>query len=113
MTLQERCQAAEAKLEAISSQLLDCRPETLEQCEADLHEIAAVLRDTLDSGAQPALADRGGLLSLRHKGALLGLQVQHAANLCQGLGQLRMSEGYTDQGRPVLPPSAPQASYEV
>jgi hypothetical protein len=71
------------------------------------------LRDTLDSGARRTFSDRGTLLSLRHKNALVGLQVQHAKNLCQGWAQLQMSEGYTDQGRPLLPPSAPQASYEV
>jgi hypothetical protein len=41
------------------------------------------------------------------------LQVQQAANLCQGWAQLRLSSGYTNQGTPVLPLSAPQVSYEV
>jgi len=52
-------------------------------------------------------------LGLRKRSALLGLQVQQAVNLCRGWAQLCLSEGYTNQGMPVLPPSAPQTSYEV
>lgn len=113
MTLQERCHAAEAKLDAISIALLDCQPETLERCEAELHEIAGLLDCTLDPSARPAPADREGLIRLRQRGRLVGFQAQHAANLCQGWAQLQLSEGYTDQGRPVLPPSEPQTSFEV
>ena len=112
MTLQERCQAAEAKLEAISNALLDCHPETLERSEVELHEIAALLDCTLDPTARPVPSDRVRLMRLRQRGQLLGFQAQHAANLCQGWAQLQRSEGYTDQGRPVLPASVPQASYE-
>ena len=112
MTLQERCQAAEAKLEAISNALLDCQPETLERCETELHEIAGLLDCTLGILTRPVPADRAGLMRLRQRGQLLGFQAQHAANLCQGWAQLQLSEGYTDQGRPVLPASAPQTSYE-
>ena len=43
MTIQERCKTAEAKLEEISTALLDYRPETLEACEAELQEIAGLL----------------------------------------------------------------------
>ena len=42
MTIQERCKTAEAKLEEISSALLDYRPETLDRCEAELHDIAGL-----------------------------------------------------------------------
>jgi hypothetical protein len=52
-------------------------------------------------------------MALRQRAALLGLQVQQAANLCRGWAQLQLSEGYSSQGTPLLPPSAPQASYEV
>jgi hypothetical protein len=112
MTLQERCQAAEAKLADISIALLDCRPETLERCEAGLHEIAGLLDLTLDPASRPAPSDREGLIRLRQRSQMLGFQAQHAANLCQGWAQLQLSEGYTDQGRPVLPPSTPLTSYE-
>jgi hypothetical protein len=114
MTIQERCKTAEAKLEEISTALLDYRPETLDRCEAELHEIAGLLDcESLELSERPVPSDRPALLGLRKRSALLGLQIQQAANLCQGWAQLRLSEGYTNQGRPVLPPSAPQASYEV
>jgi hypothetical protein len=114
MTLQERCKTAEAKLGQISTALLDYRPETLDNCEAELRELSGLLDpESLESSAQPIASDRPALLGLRKRALLLGLQVQQAANLCQGWAQLRLSEGYTNQGRPVLPPSAPQTSYEV
>jgi len=114
MTIQERCKTAEAKLEEISTALLDYRPETLDACEAELQEIAGLLScETLEPSERPVASDRPVLMSLRKRSALLGLQIQQAANLCLGWAQLRVSEGYTNQGRPVLPPSAPQTSYEV
>lgn len=114
MTIQERCKTAETRLEEISTALLDYRPETLERCETELEEIAASLQaGSLEQSEHPVAGDRGALLRLRKRAALLGLQVQQAANLCRGWAQLQLSEGYTSQGRPVLPPSAPQASYEV
>lgn len=114
MTIQERCKTAEAKLEEISTALLDYRPETLDRCEAELHDIALWLDcESLESSERPVPADHHALLGVRKRSALLGLQIQQAANLCQGWAQLRLSEGYTNQGQPVLPPSAPQASYEV
>lgn len=114
MTIQERCKTAEAKLEEISSDLLDYRPETLDRCEAELHDIAGLLEcESLDPSERPVPADHPALLGVRKRSALLGLQIQQAANLCRGWAQLRLSEGYTNQGQPVLPPSAPQASYEV
>jgi len=114
MTLQERCQAGEAKLEQVSTALLDPRPEILERCEADLHEVIALL-EREPASPQPADhgADRNRLLRLRSRIRLLAIQAQHATNLCQGWAQLQRSEGYTHQGTPVLPPSEPRASYEV
>lgn len=113
MTLKERCQAGETKLEQISNALLDPRPEILDHCEAELQEVIAMLSESVDSPARPVSFDRRQLLCLRHRVRLLGLQVQNAVNLCQGWTQLGLSQGYTDQGRPALPPSEPQASYEV
>ena len=114
MTIQERCKTAEAKLEEISTALLDYRPETLEACEAELQEIAALLdSETLEPSERPVASDQPALMSLRKRSAFLGLQVQQAVNLCRGWAQLRLSEGYTNQGMPALPPSAPQTSYEV
>ena len=119
MTLQERCQAGEAKLEQISNALLDPRPEILEHCEAELQEVIAILGDRADSSPRsavsdpPVVSDRNDLLRLRRRIRLLALQVHNAINLCHGWIQMGSSEGYTDQGRLALPPSEPQASFEV
>ena len=120
MTLKQRCRAGEAKLEQLSNALLDPRPEILEYCEAELQEVIAMLTgEPADSVAAPAVsdgprpADRNDLLRLRHRTRLLGMQVQNAVNLCQGWIQLDLSQGYTEQGRPAVPPSEPAASFEV
>jgi hypothetical protein len=126
MTLKQRCQAGEAKLEQVSNALLDPRPEILEYCEAELQEVVAILTgEPADSVAAPAVsdgprpadradrADRNDLLRLRHRTRLLGLQVQNAVNLCQGWIQMDLSQGYTEQGRPAVPLSEPAASFEV
>ena len=126
MTLKERCQAGEAKLEQISNALLDPRPEILDHCEAELQEVVTLLQgEPADASAGPAVSsrpvasdrpdasDRSDLLRLRYRIRLLGLQVQSAINLCQGWAQLGLSQGYTDQGTPATPPSEPLASYEV
>src|ERR1700759_4208114 len=103
MTLQERCQAGEAKLEQVSNALLDPRPEILDLCEANLREVIAILGgETADSIARPVSSDRTELLRLRHRVRMLALQVQNAVNLCQGWTQLGLSQGYTDQGRPAM-----------
>jgi len=113
MTLKERCQAGEAKLERVSHALLDPRPEILDHCEAELQEVIAILDEPANASARPAISDRNELLRLRGRIRLVTLQVQNALNLCQGWTQLDLSQGYTDQGLPVLPPMEPQASFEV
>ena len=113
MTLKERCQAGEAKLDQVSNALLDPRPEILDHCEAKLREVIAMLSESADSPARPVSSDRGQLLHLRNRVRLLALQAQNAVNLFQGWTQLGLSQGYTDQGRPALPPSEPVTSYEV
>jgi hypothetical protein len=110
MTLKERCQAGEAKLEQVSNGLLDPRPEILNHCEGELQEVIEMLSVSSD---RPVASDKNDLLRLRIRIRLLGLQVQSAVNLCQGWAQLGLSQGYTDEGRPALPPAEPQASYEV
>jgi hypothetical protein len=118
MTLKERCQAGEAKLERISKALLDPRPEILDHCEAELREVIAILSEPANSSARspisdrPMASDRNDLLRLRRRIRLVALQVQNAINLCQGWIQLGLSQGYTDQGRPALPLTEPQASFE-
>ena len=119
MTLKERCQAGEAKLEQVSNALLDPRPEILDHCEAELQEVIGMLSESVDSALrpvgfdQPVASDKNDLLRFRVRLRLLGMQVQSAVNLCQGWTQLGLSQGYTDQGRPALPPSEPLASFEV
>jgi hypothetical protein len=120
MTLKERCQAGEAKLEQVSNALLDPRPEILDHCEAQLQEVIAILEgEPADPPASPAIIDRSvasdknDALRLKRRIRLLALQVQNAENLCQGWAQLGLSQGYTDQGRPALPPGEPLASFEA
>ena len=112
MTLQERCQAGEAKLEQVSAALLHPSPEIIESCEAELQEVIAMLGEPANSSARFPISDRNELLRLRHRSRLVALQVHNAINLCQGWLQLGLSEGYTDQGRPALPPTEPHASFE-
>lgn len=111
MTLKERCQAGEAKLEQVSNALLDPRPEILDSCEAHLQEVIGLLQDEAGPHGEPV--DPTDLLRLRHGVRLLALQVQQATNLCLGWAQLGLSQGYTDQGIPALPASEPRSSYEV
>ena len=111
MTLQERCLAGEAKVAQVSTALLDPRPEVLDRCETDLQEIIGLLEP--DSAKDASPINKDDLLRLRYKVRLLSMQVQQATNLCQGLAQLGLSDGYTDEGRPALPFSEPRSSYEV
>ena len=113
MTLKQRCQAGEAKLDQVSAALLKPGPEVLERCEADLEEIIALLESDAATLPVDPPSDKADLLRLRNRIRLLALQTQQATNLCQGWAQLRLAEGYTDQGQPALPTSEPQASYEV
>lgn len=109
MTLTERCQAGEAKLDAVSRALADPRPEILDDCEGELREVI----ELLESAESCVPANRAELTRLRKKVRLLGMQTQNALNLCQGWTQLGLTHGYTDQGTPVLPLSEPQTSYEA
>ena len=114
MTLTERCQAGEAKLEQVSTALLDPRPEILDQCETDLQEVIGLLDcGPPDPSESHRRTGRNDLLRLRKRIRLLALQVQHATNLCQGWAQLHVSQGYTAQGTPALPAGESRSSYEV
>jgi hypothetical protein len=115
MTLKERCQAGEAKLQEVSTALLDPRPETLNRCEAELQDLIGLLEGyaMLEKEPRNSSGLKSDLLGLRHTLRLLALQVQNATNLCQGWAQLSLSQGYTDQGKPALQLSQPQSSYEV
>ena len=109
MTLTERCQAGEAKLDAVSRALADPRPEILDYCERELRDVI----ELLESAKAWVPANRAELKRLSKKARLLGMQTQNALNLCQGWIQLGLAQGYTDRGTPVLPLSEPQTSYEA
>jgi hypothetical protein len=93
MTLKERCQAGEAKLEQISAGLLDPRPEILDLCETELQEVVTLLESELTDASSDRAQHRTDLQRLRQRARLLGLQAQQATNLCQVLAQLGLSEG--------------------
>jgi hypothetical protein len=110
--------AGEAKLEKVSTALLDPRPGTLERCEADLHELIAQLQSESEQMSARSVdyacpEDRTAILRLRYRNRLLALQVQNSVNLFQGWVQLGLSQGYTERGTPELPPSDSFTSYEV
>src|SRR5690349_6164723 len=112
MTLKERCHAGEAKLEQVSAALLNPRIEVLDSCESDLLEVIGLLEG--ESGNSEQLIEgKQDLVRLLHRTRMLSLQVQQAANLCQGWAQLCLSHGYTEQGRPAVLLSEPRSSYEV
>ena len=67
MTLQEHCQAGEAKLNQVSTALLDPRPEILEACEIQLQEVIELLESAASGSSAGVSADRENLLSLRHR----------------------------------------------
>mgnify|MGYP001795767389 CR=1 FL=1 len=95
MTIKERCKTAEAKLEEISTALLDYRPETLAACAAGLEGIARLLSsETLEPSERPVASDRPAPLGFRKGSALLGLSVRTAVDLCRGAGLFRLSGGY-------------------
>ena len=67
MTLKQRCQAGEAKLDQVSAALLDPRPEVLDRCEADLEEIIAMLETGDAESIVGPSADKADLLRLRNR----------------------------------------------
>ncbi len=113
MTFAEYCHTSQEKLDAVSRALPDPRPEILEYCEAELQDVIALLETAKSSVPLERRGKRGELMRLRHEVRVLAMQAQNAVNLCQGWTQLSFSQGYTDQGTPVLPLSQPQTSYEV
>jgi hypothetical protein len=111
MTLQERCQTAEARLRALSGTLLEPGPQALDRCEAELKDVIELL--AAYRNPRPGASDRAGLVALRAAARSMAVQVRQAANMCDGLVQLHWSTGYTEQGRPALLEGEPQTSYEA
>ena len=113
MTLEEDYRSSETKLDAVSKALLDPRPEILDYCESQLQEVIELLESANSRSGNATGETRSALIQLRRKVRLVAMQTQNAVNLCQGWSQLGLSQGYTEQGKPVLPLTEPQASYEV
>jgi hypothetical protein len=114
VTLQEVCLDAEARIRRIQATLIDPQPELLDRCQVELEEVIELLQPRVtELLAAPTDSDRAALRRLRQSVGQLGAQVVHAANLCQGWAQLRLSTGYTAQGRPALTLESSKASFEV
>ena len=113
MTPNEKYQSSESNLDAVSKALLDPRPEILEYCEEQLQEVIDTLESAEAASITSGAESRAALIRLRQKARLLGMQTQNAIHLCQGWTQLGLSQGYTEQGKLVLPLTEPQTSYEV
>jgi hypothetical protein len=114
VTLQEVCLEAEARIRLIQRTLLDPQPELLDRCRMELGEVIELLEPRVtELLAAPNESDRAALERLRQAVAQIGTRVDQAANLCQGWAQLRLSTGYTAQGRPALPIESPKASFEA
>ncbi len=114
MTLQEVCLEAEARIRRIQETLIHPQPELLDRCEAELRDVIDLLEPRLaEKPTAPNGSNRMALIRLRRTIAQLGSQVAHASNLCQGWAQLRLSTGYTAQGRPALTIDPPKATFEI
>ena len=116
MSLEERCGQLEARLQAIQSSLCPPHPDQWERCEAELRDVICSLADcTVDrqSTVEYRVRAKMALLQLKRATHRLKAQLEHGLNLCQGLAQLRMGAGYTEQGRPVLAGAETGASYEA
>ena len=114
MTLQEVCLEAEARIRRIQETLIDPQTELLDRCESALRDVIDLLEPRLtEMPAGPNGPDRAALSQLRRTVAQLASQVALAANLCQGWAQLRLSTGYTAQGRPALTIEGSKATFEI
>jgi hypothetical protein len=112
-SIDDACLLAEAKLLEVRKMLLDPRPEAVDRCQSELHEVVTVLEQLISGGALPS--DPGvstALLGIRRLAQALKLQIGYASNLCFGWIQLRLGTGYTAQGLPVLIAGEPGSSYE-
>ncbi|HEY4361267.1 MAG TPA: hypothetical protein VGN17_09870 [Bryobacteraceae bacterium] len=108
----ESCLAAEAKVSRAQQTLAeDARPETVDQCVAELAEVADLLRGlTKDSFDADAFAILRGIHNSVQR---LSLQIEHASRLCRGWIQRRLGTGYTAQGAPVLMPPESETLFEA
>jgi hypothetical protein len=109
----EACLHAEARIREAGQWLLDVRPGSIDRCQSELQQVAAVLEGLAAQGtfhANPPLSS--ALLRIRRSAHALRFQIQYASNLYLGWIQLRLGAGYTKQGLPVLATNEPGCSFE-
>jgi hypothetical protein len=108
----EACREAESKILQAQEMLAgDARPETVEQCAAELAEAAELLR-ALDAAQGLDAEASASLERIRTAARQLGPQMQQASQLCLGWMQLRLGTGYTLKGSPVLAPPEAETLFE-
>ena len=109
----DSCRLVEAKIETIEKAVLESRPNLLDQCEADLREVAAILQSLISSGnKQMPREARESLDRIRRTSIRMQRQVEHGSNLWIGWLQLRLNAGYTNRGRPVFTMTESATSFE-
>jgi hypothetical protein len=109
----EACLHAEGRIREAGQCLLDARPGSIDRCQSELQQVAAVLEGIVAQGtfqANPPLSS--ALLRIRRSAHALKLQIQYASNLYFGWIQLRLGAGYTERGLPVLATNEPGCSFE-
>lgn len=117
MSLEERCGQLNSRLQNLQASLCPPNPERMERCETELKEVIRVLtacaaeRRLARDPAHPG--ERAALRQLKQAIRRLSAQLEHGLNLCQGWAQLRLSAGYTDQGRPILVCGESNTSYDA
>jgi len=112
MKLQEHCTEAEARLRRMEAQLLEFRPEAVDQCLAELPKVLESLQRWTALPEPVDAKDRVALKSLQQTAGRLRLHADFASNLCLGWIQLRLGVGYTNKGQPWVLGTEPNATYE-
>jgi len=117
MSLEQRCSQLKSRLQTLQASLCPPDPERMERCEAELRDVIRLLAecaaDRRPSQDSTRAAEIAALRQLKQAIQRLGAQLDHGLNLCQGWAQLRLSAGYTNQGRPILVCGESSKSYEA
>lgn len=113
----ESCERAETMLRNVQQRALNPGTGMLAECEIELGQVAAVLEAlhvsmTEGSAARGNAAIRQALLKIRRASGQLSAQFEHGSNYCMGWLQARLGTGYSEQGQPMLAPSAASSSFE-
>jgi hypothetical protein len=99
----EACRDAEARLRAAQQWLLDLRPGSLESCQNELQQSAALLETLLgEKQVAPAPPVASALRRIQHSAGLIKFQIDYASQLHLGWRQVRLGSGYTDKGLPLF-----------